>query len=136
MSTTTLHTEIINDLLKLAVESGASDIVIKSEKPGYLRMGGKLRPVEMDPISCDHAQAWVDEHVPRVFRDKWDKDAQVDFAYAADDVGRFRVNAFHQRGLVSIVMRHIKSSVPTFAQLGLGTTEEALIKLANAKDGI
>ena len=49
---TTLHTEIVNDLLKLAVESGASDIVIKSEKPGYLRMGGRLRPVEMDPITC------------------------------------------------------------------------------------
>ena len=84
---TTLHTEIINDLLKLAVESGASDIVIKSEKPGYLRMGGKLRPVEMDPITCDTAQAWVDEHVPRIFKPKWDKDAQVDFAYAADDIG-------------------------------------------------
>ena len=104
---TTLHTEIVKDLLKLAVESGASDIVIKSEKPGYVRIGGRLRPVEMDPISCEHAQAWVDEHVPRIFKDKWDKDGQVDFAYSSDDVGRFRVNAFHQRGLVSIVMRHM-----------------------------
>jgi twitching motility protein PilT len=134
MSTPTLHTEIINDLLKLAVESGASDIVIKSEKPGYLRMGGKLRPVEMDPITCDHAQAWVDEHVPRVFKDRWDKEAQVDFAYAADDIGRFRVNAFHQRGLVSVVLRHIKSQPPTFEQLKI--EGETLIKLAQAKDGI
>src|SRR4051812_10250604 len=134
MSTPTLHTEIINDLLKLAVESGASDIVIKSEKPGYLRMGGRLRPVEMDSISCDHAQAWVDEHVPRIFKDKWDKDAQVDFAYAADDIGRFRVNAFHQRGLVSIVMRHIKSRPPTFEELKIES--ETLIKMAQAKDGI
>lgn len=131
---TTLHTEIISDLLKLAVESGASDIVIKSEKPGYLRMGGKLRPVEMDPITCDTAQAWVDEHVPRVFKDKWEKDAQVDFAYAADDVGRFRVNAFHQRGLVSIVLRHIKSRPPTFADLKI--EPETFIKMAQAKDGI
>src|SRR3954468_21193962 len=134
MSTTTLHTEIINDLLKLAVESGASDIVIKSEKPGYLRLGGKLRPVEMDPISCEHAQAFVDEKVPRIFKDKWDKDGQVDFAYAADDIGRFRVNAFHQRGLVSIVLRHIKSQPPTFEQLKI--EGETLIKLAQAKDGI
>ncbi|MEY3773983.1 MAG: hypothetical protein RLZZ129_763 [Verrucomicrobiota bacterium] len=36
----TSHTEIINDLLKLAVESGASDIVIKSNKPGYVRLAG------------------------------------------------------------------------------------------------
>ena len=132
--TTTLHTEIIKDLLKLAVESGASDIVIKSEKPGYVRIGGRLRPVEMDPISCEHAQAWVDEHVPRIFKDKWDKDGQVDFAYSSDDVGRFRVNAFHQRGLVSIVMRHIKSRPPTFEDLKIES--ETLIKMAQAKDGI
>src|SRR6187402_1991304 len=129
----TLHTEIVNDLLKLAVESGASDIVIKSEKPGYLRIAGRLRSVEMDPISCDHAQAFVDEKVPRIFKDKWDKDGQVDFAYAADDIGRFRVNAFHQRGLVSIVFRHIKSTVPTFEQLNLGETAGALMKLASSK---
>jgi twitching motility protein PilT len=131
---TTLHTEIVNDLLKLAVESGASDIVIKSEKPGYLRIGGRLRSVEMDPISCDHAQAFVDEKVPRIFKDRWDKDGQVDFAYAADDIGRFRVNAFHQRGLVSIVFRHIKSRPPTFEELKIES--ETLIKLAQAKDGI
>ena len=125
---TTLHTEIVKDLLKLAVESGASDIVIKSEKPGYVRIGGRLRPVEMDPISCEHAQAWVDEHVPRIFKDKWDKDGQVDFAYSSDDVGRFRVNAFHQRGLVSIVMRHIKSRPPTFEDLKIES--ETLIKMA------
>src|SRR5258708_9948386 len=105
---TTLHTEIINDLLKLAVESGASDIVIKSEKPGYLRMCGKLRPVEMDPITCDTAQAWVDEHVPHVCKGKWEQDAQVDFAYAAYEIGRFRVNSFHHHALSSIVFPHIK----------------------------
>jgi twitching motility protein PilT len=130
----TIHTEIVNDLLKLAVESGASDIVIKSEKPGYLRLGGRLRSVEMDPISCEHAQAFVDEKVPRIFKDKWDKDGQVDFAYAADDIGRFRVNAFHQRGLVSIVFRHIKNRPPTFAELNIES--ETLIKMAQAKDGI
>jgi twitching motility protein PilT len=130
----TLHTEIVNDLLKLAVESGASDIVIKSEKPGYLRLGGRLRSVEMDPISAEHAQAFVDEKVPRIFKDKWDKDGQVDFAYAADDIGRFRVNAFHQRGLVSIVFRHIKSRPPTFEELKIDS--ETLIKMSQAKDGI
>ncbi|WP_438482943.1 type IV pilus twitching motility protein PilT [Oleiharenicola lentus] len=130
----TLHSEIVNDLLKLAVDSGASDIVIKSERPGYLRLGGRLRPVEMDPISCEHAQAFVDEKVPRVFKDKWEKDGQVDFAYAADDIGRFRVNAFHQRGLVSIVFRHIKSRPPTFEELKIEA--DALVKMAQAKDGI
>ena len=130
----TLHTEIMNDLLKLAVESGASDIVIKSNKPGYLRIGGRLRAVEMDPILHEQAQDWVDEHVPGVFKSNWERDGQVDYAYAAEGVGRFRVNAFHQRGTVSIVFRHIKSRPPTFEELNIES--DVLTKLAQSKDGI
>ena len=110
----TPQTEIINELLKLAVESGASDVIIKSNKPGYVRLAGRLKPVDMDSITCPEAQAFVDEHVPRVFRQKWETEGQIDFAYSCEGIGRFRVNAFHQRGLVSIVMRHIKSRVPSF----------------------
>lgn len=136
MPAATPHTEIFNDLLRLAVESGVSDVIIKSNKPGYVRLAGKLKPVDMDPITCPEAEAFVVEHCPKIFRGKWDGEGQVDFAYSAEGVGRFRVNAFHQRGLVSIVMRHIKSTVPSFEQLGLGTTADALIKLVQAKDGI
>jgi twitching motility protein PilT len=132
----TPHTEMMNDLLRLAVESGVSDIIIKANKPGYVRLAGRLKPVDMEPITSPEAQAFVDEHVPKVFRKQWEDDGQVDFAYSFEGVGRFRVNAFHQRGLVSIVMRHIKSVVPNFEQLGLGTTADALIKMAQAKDGI
>jgi twitching motility protein PilT len=123
MNEVTPHTEIFNDLLKLAVESSASDIVIKA-----------LKPVDMDPITNQEAQAFADEHVPEIFRKRWDELGQIDFAYAADGVGRFRVNAFHQRGLVSLVFRHIKSRVPNFDDLGLQA--EPLLKLANSKDGI
>ncbi|MBI5769012.1 MAG: PilT/PilU family type 4a pilus ATPase [Verrucomicrobia bacterium] len=136
MPTVTPHTEMMNDLLKLAVDSGVSDVIIKSNKPGYVRLAGKLKPVDMDPITNAEANAWVEEHVPKVFRSRWDDEGQVDFAYAWEGIGRFRVNAFHQRGLVSIVLRNIKSTVPTFEQLGLGPTADALIKLAQSKDGI
>jgi len=78
----TPHTEIINDLLKLAVESGASDIVIKSNKPGYVRLSGRLKPVDMDPITSPEAQAFIEEHCPKVFLPKWEDDGQVDEAYA------------------------------------------------------
>jgi twitching motility protein PilT len=136
MPAVTPHTEIINELLKLAVESSASDVIIKSNKPGYVRLSGKLKPVDMDPISSPEAQAFVEEHVPRVFAQKWAQEGQIDFAYACEGIGRFRVNAFHQRGLVSIVLRHIKSRVPNFNDLNLGTQADALIKLIQAKDGI
>ncbi|MBP8256603.1 MAG: PilT/PilU family type 4a pilus ATPase [Opitutaceae bacterium] len=128
------NTEIFTDLLRLAVESGASDVVVKSNKPGYVRLSGRLKPVDMDPISAFEAQTFVDENVPKVFRQRWEDEGQIDFAYSVADVGRFRVNGFHQRGLVSIVFRHIKSRVPTFEELNL--LPEPLLKLAQAKDGI
>ncbi|HRP05881.1 MAG TPA: ATPase, T2SS/T4P/T4SS family, partial [Opitutaceae bacterium] len=128
------NTEIFTDLLRLAVESGASDVVVKSNKPGYVRLSGRLKPVDMDPISAFEAQTFVDENVPKVFRQRWEDEGQIDFAYSVADVGRFRVNGFHQRGLVSIVFRHIKSREPTFEELNL--LSEPLLKLAQAKDGI
>jgi twitching motility protein PilT len=129
-----LHTEIFNDLLKLAVESGASDVVVKSNKPGYVRLSGRLKPVDMDPIAGTESQAFVDEHVPRIFKQQWENLGQIDFAYTAENIGRFRVNAFHQRGTVSVVFRHVKSRVPTFKDLNLD--EDPLLHLAKAKDGI
>ncbi len=91
----TPHTEIFNDLLKLAVDSDVSDIVIKTNKLGYVRLAGQLKPVDMDPIQGDEARAFVEEHVPKAFRPIWEETNQVDFAYSAEGVGRFRVNAFH-----------------------------------------
>src|ERR1700752_1459423 len=93
-TTVTPHTEMLNDLFKLAVDSGVSDVIVKSNKPGYVRLAGKLKPVDMDPITSPEAQAFVDENVPRVFKQKWDDEGQVDFAYAFEGIGRFRVNAF------------------------------------------
>lgn len=127
-------TEIFNDLLKLAVDSGASDVVVKSNKPGYVRLSGRLQPVEMDPIKAEEVMSFVDTHVPRIFKEKWAVNNQIDFAYTAEDIGRFRVNAFHQRASVSIVFRHIKSKVPTFEDLQLQS--DPLLKLAQSKDGI
>lgn len=89
MPTVTPHTEIIDDLLKLAVDSGVSDVIIKSNKPGYVRLAGKLKPVDMDPITCPEAQAFVDEQVPGVLKQRWEDEGQVDFAYAVEGIGRF-----------------------------------------------
>ncbi|MBC8011422.1 MAG: PilT/PilU family type 4a pilus ATPase [Burkholderiales bacterium] len=130
----TPQTELFNDLLKLAVDSGASDIVIKSGKPGYFRIAGRLKPVDMDPVTPDESEAFVAEHVPKVFAQNWNDFGQVDFAYFSPEVGRFRVNAFHQRGMVSLVFRHIKSTAPTFEMLGLES--ESILPLAKSKDGI
>lgn len=125
---------IFDELLYLAVENGASDIVVKSDKPGYLRLNGQLEPVEMPPIDGEEVLSFVEDQIPHNFRETWEMEGQVDFAYFLEEAGRFRVNAFLQRGTVSIVFRHIKSDVPRFEDLGL--EEAPLLNFVQQKHGI
>lgn len=126
--------ETIHSLLSLAVENGASDVHIKSNKPAFLRMSGRLEPVEMDPITPDEVREFIEQSVPAEFYDIWIKNRQVDYCFSAPEVGRFRVNAFLQRGFPSIVLRHVNDHPPTFADLKIdGGT---LAQLCQEKNGI
>ena len=129
-----MASEIFDELLYLAVDNGASDIVVKSDKPGYLRLNGSLEPVEMPPIDGETVLGFVDDNVPGNYKDVWEMEGQVDFAYFLERAGRFRVNAFLQRGTVSIVFRHIKSKIPNFDDLVLD--KDVLLNLATMKEGI
>lgn len=129
-----MSVEIFDELLLLAVQNGASDIVIKSDKPGMLRINGGLEEVDMPPIDGEDALEFVEESLPSNFREIWEMEGQVDFAYFLEQAGRFRVNAFLQRGSVSMVFRHIKSKIPTFEDLNLD--KDTLKQFIEAKDGI
>lgn len=131
---TNMSTEIFDDLLYLAVENGASDIVVKSDKPGFLRLHGDLEQVDMDPIYGEDVLAFIEQNLPPNFQENWEMEGQVDFAYFLEQAGRFRVNAFLQRGTVSVVFRHIKSKIPTFEDLNLD--KETLLKFTKSNDGI
>lgn len=129
-----MNYQIIDDLLRLGVENGASDILIKSDKPGYLRLNGRLKPVEMEPLEMDVLASFVEENVPEFLREQMELEGQIDFAYALGTIGRFRVNGFKQRGSISIVFRYVKSQIPTFDELNL--EPETLTELCGARDGI
>jgi len=126
--------ETIHGLLSLAVENGASDVHIKSNKPAFLRLSGRLESVEMDPIAPAEVREFIEQSVPAEFHDIWVKNRQVDYSYNAPGVGRFRVNGFLQRGLPSIVMRHVSDHPPTFSDLNIDG--ETLAKLCTEKNGI
>lgn len=128
------NADVFRDLLQLAVESGASDVVVKAGKPGHVRLLGQLKPVDMDPIANDEVTAFVAASMPANLKARWLADGQVDFALDADGIGRFRVNAFHQRGLCSIVFRHVKNRVPSLEELKLNA--DALTNLVKPRDGI
>lgn len=126
--------ETIYEILQLAVENGASDIHLKSNKPAFLRLRGRLQSVEMPAIQAEDLRAFIEQSVPQQFRAEWQDNRQVDYSYKVENVGRFRVNGFLQRGLPSLVMRHVNDHPPTFEDLNIdGAT---LGKLCTEKDGI
>lgn len=126
--------ETMHGLLSLAVENGASDIHIKSNKPAFFRLSGHLESVEMDPLTPEEVLEFIEHSVPKQFYETWNADRQVDYSYRVEGVGRFRVNGFLQRGIPSMVMRHVSDNPPTFESLSIDSN--TLSKLCTEKDGI
>jgi twitching motility protein PilT len=112
----------LNELLRRAVEAGASDIHLKLDRPPMLRRDGAVAPLEgVDPVSEADLDAYlrtVTAIAPQRY-DLYHESGDLDIAYTADGLPRFRVNAFRQRGATSFALRVIPKKVPRFEDLGL-----------------
>src|SRR5438874_1711621 len=110
----------LNPLLRRAVELGASDIHLKVGIPPILRRDGALGPLEEYSIVTDRDVEAVVEVLGKGSPERLEAFKQtgdVDIAYQDEDLPRFRVNAFRQRGHVSIALRVIPKNVPNFEAL-------------------
>ncbi len=109
----------IVDLLRLSVERRASDLIITVGLPPMLRIDGEWRPTEHDPLSPNLTRrlmySMMDEKKQRNFEEGKD----LDFSFALSGYGRFRVNAFFQRGSVGGVLRTISEEILGFERMGL-----------------
>jgi len=112
----------LNATLRRAVELGASDIHLKIGQPPILRRDGSLGPMEDEYPLDEDALHSVLETVGATAPFKlaqFEETGDLDIAYQTEDLPRFRVNAFRQRGAISFAFRVIPKNVPTFEQLSL-----------------
>ncbi|OLB19689.1 MAG: type IV pili twitching motility protein PilT, partial [Acidobacteria bacterium 13_2_20CM_57_7] len=112
----------IDDLLRRAVESKASDLHLKVGNHPYLRVDGLLTPL------TDVARVTPEEMLSMAFsmmtnrqKQKFKETAELDMAYGVAGLGRFRVNVFQQRGNVGMVLRVIPTKIRTNEELNLPT---------------
>jgi twitching motility protein PilT len=111
----------IDAALRQLVESEGSDLHVKVPSPPTTRVHGELRPLEgADGLMPEDTERALDQILtdPRL-RKEFDRDGEVDFSYAIQGLSRFRVNAFRQRGNVSIVCRAIPFQIRTIEDLAL-----------------
>jgi twitching motility protein PilT len=110
----------VNDLLKLAVERGASDLHLKAGSYPMMRIRGGLTPVSQDR-RLDHEDmvAITSAVLPTALRERFKECHEVDLAYSVPGLGRFRCNAFQQRGTIGMTLRVIPFRVATIPELTL-----------------
>ncbi len=110
----------IDDLLKIAVERGASDLHLKVGNHPVLRIDGQLHPmVELKRLMQENTIAMAFAMMSDLQKDKFKAEHELDMAYSVAGLGRFRCNVFRQRGAVGIVLRVIPTQVKTIADLNL-----------------
>jgi twitching motility protein PilT len=89
----------LDEILRAAVRSDASDVMLKAGNPPGVRIHGDLLPLpDVEPLTHEDLQAAVDVLLDDYHRRRFTTDLQVDLAYETPELGRFRVNVFRQRG--------------------------------------
>jgi twitching motility protein PilT len=125
----------LNDTLRYLVENGGSDLHLKVPSRPLIRLNGALTPIEgTDPLMADDTDALLAQILADPERvAEFERENEVDFAYAVEGLARFRVNAFRQRGAVSLVMRAIPAAIKTIDELAL---PPAIRTLADEERGL
>jgi len=110
----------IDDLLRLMLERGGSDLhVTVGSSPG-IRQRGDIVPVEnMRPLMPRDTQEMILNLLSEEQRKRFETELELDFAYSIPGVSRFRANVFQQRNSMGAVFRVIPIEIPTIEQLGL-----------------
>ncbi|MBN2189848.1 MAG: PilT/PilU family type 4a pilus ATPase [Candidatus Aureabacteria bacterium] len=109
----------IKELLKEAVKKGASDVHIKVKRPPIMRINRQIVITGYDVLKPEDTMSIARSITTEGQWKKLMDEHEIDFAYSESEVGRFRTNIFYQRGSIGIVMRHVRTDILSFEQLGL-----------------
>jgi twitching motility protein PilT len=124
----------LHSVLRQGVLQGASDILLKVGVPPAFRLHGDLVPLpDHEPLTHQDLQRAADGLMDEFRRRRFESDMQADLAYETPELGRFRVNVFRQRGMLSMVIRVIPSRIRSFAELNLPSVVE---RISNERRGL
>jgi len=123
----------LEQLLKAMNKHSASDLHLQAGSPPTLRIDGLLTAIDSPPLNADEVAEIICSALTDQQRSAVEKGGIIDFSFAPDDTARYRVNVFHQRGSLGMVMRRLSTTVPSFEELHLPM---ALSEIAEAERGL
>ncbi len=110
------------DLLQIltqAAQKDASDIHIVAGHPPIVRVHTVMEELSEEPLTPEQVQGFFEQMAPPTAIQDFQERRDADFSYAVDNLGRYRVNAHMQRGVVGLALRVVKTSVPPLTDLNL-----------------
>jgi len=107
------------EALRKVVETDSSDLFLKAGSVPCIRTDGIIEFIGETPLSESDIDGVYQAVVKEKAKALFDSHGEVDVAYEHPDFGRFRINAYLQKGRKGIVFRSIKKRIPTFDELSL-----------------
>ena len=123
----------MEEILRIAWENKASDVHITVGIPPKMRVNGKLITMSFDRMLPNDTKEILHSIMLDVQRERFEERGEYDFSYSIPELGRYRVNAYKQRGTVAIALRLVSSDIPSPESLGV---PESVIELYSRKRGL
>ena len=109
----------LDRLFKLMAETLASDIFISCGAPINIKVNGVVTPISTQPMDVETVRRIAYELMSKEQAREFESELEMNLSHLDRAIGNFRINIFRQRGTVSIVIRFVKSRIPTFEDLKL-----------------
>ena len=130
-----MHMFDVDAALRCLVEAGGSDLHLTVPSAPLMRLHGELTPIPGEPpLTREDTEGVLDRLLAEpTKREEFDAEGEADFSYPLEGCGRFRVNAFRQRGSISLVCRAIPYEIKSIQDLAL---PEVVSSVAEEERGI
>src|ERR1700692_1145989 len=109
----------LSELLKKMIEMGGSDLHITTNSSPRVRVHGKLRPLDMPPLTASDTKQLAYAVLTDAQKHRFEENLELDFSFGLKGMSRFRANLFNQKGAVGAVFRAIPYEIKSFEALGL-----------------
>ena len=119
----------VKPLFKLMVDKKASDLFFTTHAPVMIKIDGKIMPVNKMELTPKMVRQAALELMNENQLEEFTRNLEIDFAVSEAGLGRFRVNIFHQRGNVAMVLRYVTPVLPTLEELGMPDSLKDLVML-------
>lgn len=123
----------IEEILKTAHEAGASDVHITVGIPPKMRVNGNLITMEYPRMLPADTLEIVLQIMTEAQREKFEERGEYDMSFSIPELGRYRVNAYRQRGSVALALRLVSTVVKSAKELGV---PESVVELYQRKRGL